>query len=175
MRCRSGAEGGADLIRRIVIGRRDVHVDPAHVLARHVDDAARCDLAVGQIDDLVVIGAQARVDRADGQNRPSLVADLDIIARPEGLGRQDHQRARDVGQRRLHRERNGKTGDAQNRQQRARIDAERPGHKHDGDKDQNCLGRRAQEAENGAVKLRMRKQLVRRLQDQLDEHPADHQ
>ena len=39
MRCRSGAEGGADLVRRIVIGRRDVHVDPAHVLARHVDDA----------------------------------------------------------------------------------------------------------------------------------------
>ena len=75
----------------------------------------------------------------------------------------------------LHRERNGKTGDAQNRQQRACIDAERPGHKHDGDKDQNRLGRRAQEAENGVVKLRVGKQLVRHLQNQPDQHRAQNQ
>ena len=175
MRCGSGAERRADGIYRIVIGRRNVHVNTAYRLACHIDDAACRDLTVGQIDDLVVIGAQACVYRADSQDSSGLVADLDIIARPEGFGCQNHQRARDIGQCGLHRERNGKTGNAQNCQQRTGIHAERPCDEHDCNKNQNCLGCRAQKAENSVIQLGMGKQLVRRLQNQLDEHCAQNQ
>jgi len=122
----------ADIGCGSIVGCRNCDVDAACGFAGVVDDPARADRAVGNMDELVVGGAELGVDDADVSDGALGAAGLYIVTQLEGVAGEDHNSACQVGEGILNSQREGEADYAEEGDEGGDVDAH---HAADGDDD----------------------------------------
>ena len=100
-------------LSRRIVGGGEGQLHPPLAQLGIVDDLGRRHLAVGDKDLLVVHGGQGAVRQADGDDRAPHPVRLHIVPHLEGLGHQDHDAPRQVGEGVLERQGDSQAGHAE--------------------------------------------------------------
>ena len=168
-------QGGCHILGGAVIRQREDAIDTAVRLTAVVLDGAGRHVAVGDVDGGVVQGVELRVEQTHRLDHAALPGGLDKFTGHKGLGHQQRKPGEEIGQHVLHRQGQRQADHADQRDQRAGVDAQRVGDSDHGNDPQQDVRRAAHEAAQGAVKPGGAvEQPIHQAHEQLDGNEADH-
>ena len=169
------AQGGLDRLRGGVIGGGDRDLHPPAAQPGVVDDGGGGELAVGDVDLLVFHGDQCGIGQSHQRHRSGYGADLHIVPHGEGLGGQQSDPARQVGQGVLKGQGDGQTGHAEQGDDGGHLHAHRAQHHQDEHQPEQHRQGGAEIALDGGQRGAAQQQAVHRPQQQLIENDPGQQ
>ena len=164
-----------DFLGIAVVARADDEIDATVGLAREDHDLPGGELAVGDVDDLVVERVELGVEQADVLHNALGAAGLNIVAVADGLVHEKHHAGDEVAEQILHGQGDCQAEQAEHSQKRRDVEAEAAGDDHDGGELERDLDDLENEIGEARLHLGAGEHLAHDPHDDHDREDADHE